>query len=507
MEFPQHVIRANVNSSGGTDIPVGDRTRYSVAEMPTRVEEYLAPSQARMPVPPSENRMRCCTIRTKQMLTRIVNSEEWMKFSRWIGILTIALGAVGVRADDPLYEQAPINYSNATPHDPVVPLQHAIDQSKTKLTSSDRQGYLESLLKDLKIPVSSQTLVFSKTSFQRTRISPKNPRALYFNDDTYVGFVPGGDVIEIASTDPTLGTIFYTLDQRTSKITRQTESCLQCHGESMTHDIPGLLVRSVYPDSDGEPILPAGTFVTTQESPLKERWGGWYVSGAVGGALNMANKLFQAHDGQQDPDAAPIFKEGSTDLGEKIDTSAYLTPRSDPVALLVLAHQTEAHNRMTQAAYGTLRALRDEKILNDALGEPTKPGEHSDSISSRIKSSCEPLVEYLLFSNEAPLPAPIADDPAFTTEFAAKGPRDAKGRSLRDFDLKTRIFRYPCSYLIESQSFEGLPDETKTYVRRRVFEVLSDKDTSKPFANLSAQDRADTLDILRQTDPAFRDLH
>jgi hypothetical protein len=274
----------------------------------------------------------------------------------------------------------------------------------------------------------------------------------------------------------------------------------------MTHGIPGLLMRSVYADSDGQPILPAGTFITTQESPLKERWGGWYVSGSTGTPAPMANTLWQERDGQQQPDASPMFKGDVNDLSSAIDTSGYLTPRSDAVALLILAHQTEAHNRMTQAAYGTLRALRDEKILNDALGEPTKPGEHSESTSSRIKSSCEPLVEYLLFSNEAPLTAPISGDPGFISDFTARGPRDAKGRSLRDFDLKTRLFRYPCSYLIGSKSFEGLPGETKAYVDRRIVEVLSGKDTSKPFAHLSRDDRAATLEILRQTVPAFQDL-
>ena len=173
---------------------------------------------------------------------------------------------------------------------------------------------------------------------------------------------------------------------------------------------------------------------------------------------------------------------------------------------MVLEHQTEAHNRMTRAAYGTLRALRDEKTLNDAMGELTKPGEHSESTVSRIQSSCEPLVEYLLFSGETKLTAPISGNPEFVADFTARGPKDAKSRSLRDLDLQSRLFRYPCSYLIESQSFDGLPDETKAYVRRRVVEVLSGKDTSKPFEHLSADDRAATLDVLRQTDPAFREL-
>jgi hypothetical protein len=411
-----------------------------------------------------------------------------------------------VRAQTPMYEMAPIKYSEATPHDPVAQLQQVVEKQPATLSSDDKRGYLDSLLKELKIPASSQTLVFSKTSFQRNIISPKNPRAIYFNDDTYVGFIPGGDVIELASTDPALGTIFYTVDQHSAKITRQTENCLQCHGGSMTHDIPGLLVRSVFADSDGQPFLPAGTFITTHASPLKERWGGWFVTGSLGGQVHMGNTLFQERTAQQPPDAVPILKGDIQDVSKIIDTSGYLNPRSDVVALMVLEHQTEAHNRMTQAAYGTIRALRDEKILNDAMGEPTKPGEHSESTTRRIKSSCEPLVEYLLFSKETTLTAPVSGNPEFTQEFSSRGPKDSKGRSLRDFDLKTRLFKYPCSYLIESKSFNGLPDDAKTYVRRRIVEVLSGKDTSKPFEDLSADDRAATLEVLRGTDPAFRDM-
>jgi hypothetical protein len=430
---------------------------------------------------------------------------EFMRFNS--GVLLLSLMAGGfARAHTPTYEMAPINYSEATPHDPVADLQQAVEKAPATLTASENGGYLESLLKELKIPTSSQTLVFSKTSFQRNLISPKRPRALYFNDETYVGFIPGGEVIEIASTDPLLGTVFYTLDQHSAKLTRQTESCLQCHGGPMTHDVPGLLVRSVFADSDGQPFLPAGTFITTHASPLSERWGGWYVTGSLGSQSHMGNTLFQERTAQQPPDRAPIVSGDVNDLSDNIDTAHYLNPRSDVVALMVLEHQTEAHNRMTKAAYGTIRALRDEKILNDAMGEPTRPGEHSDSTNSRIKSSCEPLVEYLLFSRETVLTAPIAGDPAFTAEFSARGPKDAKGRSLRDFDLKTRLFRYPCSYLVSSKSFEGLPDETKAYVRRRIVAVLNGTDTSKPFEHLSAADRAATLEVLLQTNPAFREV-
>ena len=118
-----------------------------------------------------------------------------------------------------------------------------------------------------------------------------------------------------------------------------------------------------------------------------------------------------------------------------------------------------AHNRAAAASYGTLRALRDEQAINEAMGEKPKPGEHSKGTLSRIKSSCEPLVEYLLFAGEAPLAHEVSGSCDFATNFTKRGPRDSNGRSLREFDLKTRLFRYPCSYLVYSSAITELPAE------------------------------------------------
>jgi hypothetical protein len=422
-----------------------------------------------------------------------------------IGCVLIATAGSPARAETPVYELEPINYSAAAPDDPAAKLKTSLEKGEVKLAPVPQRGYLDALLRELKISSASQVVVFTKTSFQRNVISPSNPRALYFNDDTYIGYVPDGEVLEVASVDPKIGTVFYTVDQKAGahegRFTRQTESCLQCHGDSMTHGVPGLLVRSVFSDNDGMPILPAGTFLTTHESPLKDRWGGWYVTGSTGARQHhMGNTLWKEQEGGS---ASPLSKSQGPlkDLTQKIDTSAYLTPHSDVVALMVLEHQVEAHNRITQASYGTERALRDEKVMADALGEPLKPGVHSQSTLGRIKNSCEPLVEYLLFANEAPLAEPVEGSASFASEFSARGPRDSKGRSLRDFDLKSRLFRYPCSYLIYSRSIDRLPDAAKTYLFRRLGDVLSGRDQSKPFVHLSGSDRTAIAEILRETKP------
>src|SRR3954452_9337128 len=157
---------------------------------------------------------------------------------RIVLLLTLAASPIGL-ADTPDYESAPINYSTTQPSDPATALQSKLSAGTATLDPASPLSLLASTLKALDIPLSSQTLVFSKTSLQSTSISPDNPRALYFNDDTYVGYVPGGRVLEIATTDPHLGSTFYTLDQHPQsppKFVRQTDNCLSCHASNMTRD-------------------------------------------------------------------------------------------------------------------------------------------------------------------------------------------------------------------------------------------------------------------------------
>src|SRR5262245_32377904 len=180
------------------------------------------------------------------------------------------------------FEQAPIRYSDSTPNNCVSRLIARIATEETKLEHEPHFGYLRSLLAALDVPISSQMLVFSKTSLQRHRIAPRTPRALYFSDDVYVGFCQDGDVLEISAVDSHLGAVFYTLDQnprRPTPFRRQTDNCLICHGSSQTKEIPGHVVRSVFSDAAGLPILSSGTYRVDQTTALEKRWGGWYVTG------------------------------------------------------------------------------------------------------------------------------------------------------------------------------------------------------------------------------------
>lgn len=403
-----------------------------------------------------------------------------------------------VRADD--FDREPINYATTQPRDCIARLQQRLDQGQATLQFEESRGYLKSVLQELEVSPTSQMLVFSKTSLQRQRITPETPRALYFNDEVYVGMCQEGDVLEISAVDPDLGTVFYTLDQQQTerpKFVRQTDSCLLCHGSSQAQGIPGNLVRSVYPDASGLPILTSGSHRIDQTSPLEKRWGGWYVTGLHGSQKHLGNLIVR---GRQEPETIDNSAGMNvTDLSSRINLDGYLTPHSDIVALMVLEHQTMAHNLLTQANFSTRQALHYEATLNRELHEPA---DHRwASTLSRIKSVGEPLVRYLLFCDEARLTAPVQGTSGFADQFVKQGPRDSQGRSLRDFELKTRMFKYPCSYLIYSASFDALPKDVRDYVLQRMWDVLTGKDASKEFSHLSVADRVAIREILTATKP------
>jgi hypothetical protein len=266
-----------------------------------------------------------------------------------------------------------------------------------------------------------------------------------------------------------------------------------------TRGVPGVMLRSVFTTPAGTQAPKTPAYITGQESDLKDRWGGWYVTGKPGSLVHLGNALLPEGAGPEQ------FSNGAgpnpPDLTGRLDTSAYLTGYSDIVAHLVLAHQTQMHNLITLTNYQTRLALYTEDARNKKAGLPA--GTISDAARRQFERPAEQLVRYLLFTNEAPLKEPVAGTAGFAEQFAARGPRDAHGRSLRDFDLRTRIFRYPCSYLIYSEAFDAIPGPAKDYIYRRLFEVLSGRDQSPEFATLSSEDRRAILEILAATKPGF----
>jgi hypothetical protein len=395
------------------------------------------------------------------------------------------------------FADAPINYRSSELNDPVAKLEKRLERGDLKLHYDTRHGYLKSVLDALHISVSSQALVFSKTSFQFPEINPAAPRALYYNDDVYVGQVHDGRFLEFVSFDPMQGAIFYVMDEHRDKHPRFERSevdCIQCHVAPSTKGIPGVMLRSVFTKPDGTADGAARSFVTGQESPLSQRWGGWYVTAKSGSQGAMANAIISDPQHPEQLDRAAGVNLGS--LAARFDTSAYLTGSSDIVALMVLAHQTQMHNWITLTNYQTRLAL-----YKQAAEDPS--GAIAEGTRKRFEQPAEQLVRYLLFTNETPLETPIVGTSNFAEQFAARGPRDPQGRSLRDFDLQKRIFKYPCSYLIYSEAFDAIPGPTKDYVYHRLFDILSGREQGPEFASLSSQDRRAILEILVATKPGL----
>jgi hypothetical protein len=382
------------------------------------------------------------------------------------------------------YDHPAIQYVERPPNDAVARLQKQIDSGAVKLEYTPGFGYLPSLLKNLGIHVDTQMLVFSKTSFQSVKISPRAPRALYFNDEVAVGSVQDGDVLELVAQDPQQGDNFYTLSVEKTDHPEfaRRDVCLQCHQGLSTLGVPGILVSSVYPAADGMPAFRGQAMITDQRSEFDHRWGGWYVTGTHGSMTHMGNAV--GHDPARPQLLDTQNTQNLTSLDKKFDTSKYLLPSSDIVALMTLEHQTRMTNLITRIGWDTRIAQHDGK-----LDEP------------RLNGEIEEMVMYMLFADERQIREPIAGVSTFTKTFPERGPRDHQGRSLRDFDLKTRLFRYPLSYMIYSAAFDAMPDLVREGVYQRLYDVLNGKDQSEKYARLNPEDRKAILEIVRDTKP------
>ncbi|MEO8594167.1 MAG: hypothetical protein ABI759_12675 [Candidatus Solibacter sp.] len=380
------------------------------------------------------------------------------------GILLGGIDSTLLPLDDPA-----IRYATAPTLDRATQLDARLRSGELKLSYHRDFGYLISLLKALDVPVSSQVLVFSKTSFQAHRIAPRTPRALYHSADISIGFVRGGDVLEIAATDPKQGIVFYSLDQEQSPNQRlvRREECIQCHHGASTLGVPGLVLRSVHADRTGQALGNAKSFLTDYRSPLDQRWGGWYVTGLSGKQHHMGNQTVTDRDAPEYDHAAGSNVES---LDRFFDTPTYLTGTSDIVSLMTFEHEIRFTNLVTRLGW------------ESRLGRDIDP-------------TVEELVKAIFFEDEAPLTDAVQGSREFATAFAAAAIRDKAGRSLRDFDLRTRMFQYRCSYLVYSEQFDALPAPAREKVWRRVYDSLAGAAPSK----LPEAERRAVLEILRDT--------
>ena len=378
--------------------------------------------------------------------------------------------------------------------DPVAALDSRLADGSARLRFDPTRGYLPAVLDALDIPRSSQVLVFSKTSAQFRWITPQNPRAIYFNDEVYVGWVPGAAFLEVSAATETGGAAFYTIHQRPSdrpRFVRDNGSCLQCHESHRTLGVPGHLTRSVFPAPDGLPHFSHGTVNVDHSTPVAERWGGWFVTGRID-MIHRGNAV-----GPQD--SFREFSNGGLARAPEryFDAARYLTPHSDVVAHLVLAHQTRVHNAIAKASIEAREAIAYRDEMERLFGEPSEAT--LASVQRRILRPAESLVRDLLMVGEARLSGPVTGDSEFASDFRGRATSDAASRSLRDLDLQSRLFRLPCSFLIRSPSFKGLPGRVREYVERRIGEILAGNDPTGAFGHLTASDRRKLAELLSPT--------
>lgn len=425
-------------------------------------------------------------------------------FGQAAGLLSVLLMSTSPKAravDD--FEFPPISYSDTKPNDRITQLQSDTKTGKLKFTQKTEKDFVGALLKELNIPFSSQALVFSKTSLQSSAINPGQPRAIYFNEEVYFGWTRNRD-LELMAAEPNLGITFYLIhrDPKTSKLSyeQHTDECFSCHAAGRTGGRPGMVVRSVLADAKGFPIFSAGSYTTDQSSPIAERWGGWYVTGHHGELRHMGNAIAIEVD---KGNGAEIDREAGAnmdELDEFIDPTDYLVPDSDIVALMVLEHQVGMHNRLIEGNYVVRKAIYRDQEISRELGEKRKG--FSDTTRRIIDHQADRILNYLLFANEVKLDGGgIDSDSPFVEDFQHNAQLSKDGRSLKDFQLLTRIFKYRCSYMIYSSAFESLPKPLKSKVYQRLGAVLSGMDTSNEYAYLKESERERILDILIETLP------
>lgn len=407
-----------------------------------------------------------------------------MKPLVWLPLLMLATALVSGASDYRDFDQPPHDYWKRTPHDRFSRWMTDVQSGRVELDYSGEKAFVASVLKSLDIPASSQMLVFSTTSLQLSLISPRSPRAIFFNEDIYLGHVVGGK-IEVVSVDPDLGGVFYIFDiprngqpPRPERATR----CMNCHAREDTGYVPGLVVKSVIPGPTGGSLESFRQEQSGHGIPLNQRFGGWYLTGAGSLTNHLANFY-----GRSTPQG--ILRQ-SIQPGVTFNYDRYLMSSSDLLPQLLHEHQIGFVNRAVEATYRTRTALAEGG------------GKLSPTNSPQLDQQARGLARYLLFADEVPLPAGgVAGDAEFKRDFASVRRLGPGGASLKDFDLRTRLFQHRCSYMIYSLAFQGLPPEMKQRVFTRLAQALDPVRPDKEFAYLPAAEKQSIRGILRATLP------
>lgn len=369
-------------------------------------------------------------------------------------------------------------------NDPFTKKKADLESGKIPLDYTNGKTFVTSLLKAFDIPASSQMLAFSTTSLQLSKISPSNPRALYFDEDLYISYVPGGK-IEIVSLDPQLGGIFYIFDipQNGSPLKpERTTQCMNCHAEADTRHVPGLVIKSVIPGPNGGSLDSFRRSLTGHDIPLKQRFGGWYLTGPIPIEDHWGNTI-----GKLSPTG---LSRRTIQPGELFSFDNYPYSSSDILPQLLHEHQAGFVNQVVEAAYKYRSYMYEDQ------------GNLSPAHAEEMAKTTQQLTRYILFADEAPLPeGQIKGDPQYKKDFLASRKALPSGESLRDFDLQTRLFKHRCSYMVHSAVFQGLAPEYKTQVLQSLAKALDTQSPDPEYSYLSTGEKEVIKKLLQTTLP------
>ena len=404
------------------------------------------------------------------------------------GVTTLAMGQLTERPIAGVLTHPAIGYYTTPTQDLVANLNRRIEDGSASVAFDAGTGYLRATLDALHVPIASQMLVMSKTGIQGLHTAPDNPRAIYFNDAVTVGYIRGAPLLELAVQDPQQGVVFYTIDQKPQPhaVFERRKDCLTCHQVLSTLHVPGMLARSIFMGRGGV-ALGFGTYDADDRTPFRRRWGGWYVTGTHGGIRHMGNAIITNTDDRESGISDRTLNR--TSLDGLFDPHDYPSAQSDIAALMVFQHQVHMMNLITRIGW--------ESRVADAANR-------LDFAASPLRDGVNELVDYLFFVDEQPLTDAIKGTSGFAEIFGAQGPTDRQGRSLRQLDLRHRLLRFPCSYMIYSDAFRALPDTAREAIYGRMREVLSGRDAQPKYARFSDADRNAIVEILEDTVPEWR---
>ena len=388
---------------------------------------------------------------------------------------------------DPIHQ-----YDEIEPNDPFSKIRTKLESSKINSESESPNEYLASLLEELSISIHSQLLVYSTTSLQLSKISPQNPRAIYFSDDIYLGYVPGGQ-IEVIGIDPTLGAIPYIFNIPTDTdvehpLIHRSSRCMNCHASQDIGGIPGLLISSVVPGPGGGTIDRFRKDLTGHNIQFNDRFGGWHITGHNPFTKSWANHSGIMENGQ--------IKRIENPPGTKFRWDKYITNSSNLIAHLLLEHQVGFTNRCIEINYKFRELTHNQNLTSENI-----------PLSNFLEKKSDTLLSYILFKNEAKLPPDTKfGNPTFISDFERKHDAPAFSNGLRKLNLKTRLLENRCSYMIFSNSFLGLPGQFKKVLLRKLKFILEKKEGTNLFSYLSNSERKNILHILSQSIYGFSNI-